>query len=321
MMSSLDPSADFRPPRAGRSLRSTPAPPLGARREGFKGQRLTVAPPDVCRRYAESSLSGGLYPTAVGAFPHTQKHDVRRPNSVADEILILCAKGEGWCTIESKTWRIAAPAVLVIPRGRPHAYGASPAHPWSIYWAHYQGELVDAHRRAMQLSADNPVAAMTLEGALIDMFEQLYEAVTAGFGVGHLTRAGAALTHLLSLIVYRRHHPPPIAMTTNDRVQATLTLMQHHPQRNFNLEELAQAAGVSVSHYQAVFRQLVGQPPLETLRRLRVQQACVLLKTSTTPIHLIAKEIGYEDPYHFSRIFKKIMGVSPRTFRRNQATA
>jgi AraC family transcriptional regulator of arabinose operon len=48
---------------------------------------------------------------------------------------------------------------------------------------------------------------------------------------------------------------------------------------------------------------------------LKIQEACKLLVLSRLSISEIAYELGYEDPYYFSRIFKKVMGTSPLQYR------
>ena len=49
--------------------------------------------------------------------------------------------------------------------------------------------------------------------------------------------------------------------------------------------------------------------------QLKVRSACRLLDLSEKPIKVIALETGYSDPYYFSRVFKKAMGVSPDHYR------
>ena len=48
---------------------------------------------------------------------------------------------------------------------------------------------------------------------------------------------------------------------------------------------------------------------------LRVKQACELLKNSDLPIHDISEKVGYNDYFYFSRIFKRLTGVTPSAFR------
>ncbi|RME70993.1 MAG: AraC family transcriptional regulator, partial [Verrucomicrobia bacterium] len=56
--------------------------------------------------------------------------------------------------------------------------------------------------------------------------------------------------------------------------------------------------------------------PLDYFNRLKVQRACELLATTTLSIAEIAEQLGFDDPYYFSRLFRKIMGMAPRVYRR-----
>lgn len=49
--------------------------------------------------------------------------------------------------------------------------------------------------------------------------------------------------------------------------------------------------------------------------QLRMRLACRLLDLSGKPIKTVAMETGYRDPYYFSRVFKKSMGISPEKYR------
>lgn len=51
--------------------------------------------------------------------------------------------------------------------------------------------------------------------------------------------------------------------------------------------------------------------------QIKIQQACQLLDYSNLRINEISSRIGYEDPYYFSRIFKKVTGVSPDNYKKD----
>ena len=53
---------------------------------------------------------------------------------------------------------------------------------------------------------------------------------------------------------------------------------------------------------------------------MRIQQACRLLNETPRPLKTIAAELGFDDPYYFSRLFRKVTGSSPTGFRQNRAS-
>jgi YesN/AraC family two-component response regulator len=64
-----------------------------------------------------------------------------------------------------------------------------------------------------------------------------------------------------------------------------------------------------------LFKKKTSRTPIDYLTYLRVQQASKLLDFSTLRINEIALKVGYSDPFYFSRMFSKIMGSSPKTYR------
>jgi AraC family transcriptional regulator len=81
------------------------------------------------------------------------------------------------------------------------------------------------------------------------------------------------------------------------------------------LTELARAASVSPGHLARLFHASVGVSPLSALRLLRLERAAAMLARSNLSIKEVAASSGFESPFHFSRRFKDVYGVSPRTFR------
>ena len=87
-------------------------------------------------------------------------------------------------------------------------------------------------------------------------------------------------------------------------------------QRPHRLDELATAAEVSVAHYSMLFRRHTGFSPIDFLIRLRVRRACRLLDTTSLSIGEVGERAGYMDPYYFARCFRRVMGCSPRGYRK-----
>ena len=84
----------------------------------------------------------------------------------------------------------------------------------------------------------------------------------------------------------------------------------------WTIEELAQRAGMSRAHFAAKFKQSTGETPLHYLTLLRVQAARELMATTDLSLESIATQLGYQDPFGFSKAFKRLTGESPRDFRK-----
>jgi AraC-like DNA-binding protein len=82
-----------------------------------------------------------------------------------------------------------------------------------------------------------------------------------------------------------------------------------------SIAEIAAEFGVSNSHCNRVFKSVYQVSPRQYLSQLIVQTAKTLLDQSDLKIVRISQLLGYGDPIHFSKQFKKWTGVSPRDFR------
>ncbi|HAT11870.1 MAG TPA: hypothetical protein DCS97_15060 [Planctomycetes bacterium] len=87
------------------------------------------------------------------------------------------------------------------------------------------------------------------------------------------------------------------------------------PPRSAHIPQLAQRAGLGETAYRAEVRRLTGRGPREQIERLRLDRAAYALRSSSEPIARIASAAGYSDPFHFSRVFRRVFGTSPRSFR------
>jgi AraC-like DNA-binding protein len=118
--------------------------------------------------------------------------------------------------------------------------------------------------------------------------------------VAQLGRSGAGFSHALA----------------DARVRRAVELMHTDTARPWTLESLARAVGLSRTALAQKFRAALGDTPLNYLRLLRMQQAMRLLTESTRSLDAVATEVGYQDAFSFSKVFKRTVGVAPRDFRR-----
>lgn len=103
-------------------------------------------------------------------------------------------------------------------------------------------------------------------------------------------------------------------------LQRALTHLGRHYEQPLPLAELATIAGVSASQLTALFRTVVGAPFKTLLRHIRVHKARELLAADpTASVTEIAYRIGFADLSYFERSFRRIVGTSPREFRRDLA--
>lgn len=95
--------------------------------------------------------------------------------------------------------------------------------------------------------------------------------------------------------------------------------LDEQPAPALTLDEIAQAACVSPEHLCRVFKAATGRAPLETVRLARLDRGMSLLARTNFSVGEIAHLVGFQSPFHFTRRFSQVYGVSPREVRQRIA--
>jgi AraC family transcriptional regulator len=103
------------------------------------------------------------------------------------------------------------------------------------------------------------------------------------------------------------------------RLKRVLDFIETHYTEDISLSDMAKVAEMSLCHFARSFHGATGCSPHRYLIERRLQQACVLLNDSDIPIASIAYRIGLHNQSHFSQLFARHLGTTPRRFRLMQS--
>ena len=91
--------------------------------------------------------------------------------------------------------------------------------------------------------------------------------------------------------------------------------MKENLEKKISLQQMAQYTGYSSSHFSMLFKKETGHSPLNYFNLLKIQYACQLLSSTNMKINQISFKVGIDDSFYFSRLFTKLMGMSPKDYR------
>lgn len=275
--------------------------------------RYRVVPQSTRKKMKQHPLCKNLFVTEIGFQANTLFQPIKKSYPDAGAyLLVYVAKGAGWYTVKKKTFRVSENDFFVLPASLPAVSGTSEGDPWSIYWAYFSGAqaaAVAAH--LMYKNSYAPCKAKFLAGR-ISQFDDILHHLELMENVENLVYANSRFytflcSFRLTVLSAKKH-------AKKDGVIQSIEYMRANIHGHVTLEALASVAGLSVSHYCALFKKKTMQTPLNLYTSMKVQRACQLLQHRNQTIKSIAYALGFFDQYHFSKVFKQVMGTSPKAF-------
>ena len=254
-------------------------------KEGFKGERSISLPEELLTQYSKDPLIGNLYVRKIGFFPKVKYHFVQKDKGCNYSMLIYCTDGKGWYRIKGKEYRIEQNQYIIIPANEPYAFGADEKDPWTIYWLHFRGKM----SASFYPQHPNPVSILPGEYSRLQDRTQLFEEIYSCFSMGY---------------------------PFSSRV---IHYMQENIDHNLTLEQLAAYFKYSPSHFSMLFQKETGSSPINYFIRLKIQKACQYIELTNLKLNEIALRLGFEEPAYFSRLFTKVMGISPSAYRAKES--
>lgn len=108
----------------------------------------------------------------------------------------------------------------------------------------------------------------------------------------------------------------PSGVLSRERLQPAIDFICECPEKDFTLLELAALCHSSVFHFAHSFTARLGCAPFAFQRKARLKKALRLVVSTELPIEVVSAYVGFQNGTHFSRLFRRETGFSPREYRR-----
>ncbi|MCG8322641.1 MAG: AraC family transcriptional regulator [Cytophagales bacterium] len=284
------------------------------KKEGFEGQVHVVLPRNTIQEIKSNNLINSLYITDIGYYPDARYHHRIRKKGVDQHILIYNIEGKGWIKVGGLKHNIGANAYFIIPPLMPHQYAADENEPWTIYWAHYKGKNSKLYNKPDMVHHIPPTQNSRIEDR-IQLFNEIIATLSAGHNREDLEYANLCFCHLMASFRYIHQFRTLNTYSDNDLIKNVIKYLKANIDQNLKLEDMARHFNLSASHFSKKFKQRTRYSPINYFLHLKVQHSCKLLNLTTMRISEIARAVGIEDQFYFSRLFKKVMNQSPKDYR------
>jgi AraC-like DNA-binding protein len=111
----------------------------------------------------------------------------------------------------------------------------------------------------------------------------------------------------------RREGTDPGSAPELERMKQFVLDRLHHP---LSLRDLVEFSRLSPSTVGRLFRERLRMTPVAWILRLKMERARMLFRTRRLSVNEVGEQVGFSDPYYFSKCFKKATGLSPRDYRK-----
>lgn len=282
-----------------------------------EGGQVVAFPKHVIEQCRHLPLVKHLYINRMGHFPHAVNHyHSREARKYSYAVFLHCYDGEGWIKIGANKFILKAGDAFLFPPYVAHCYAASVERPWSIFWMHLSGNNVKELIQAIGLNTKQAPLHTVYSEERNKLFHQILNTLSKGFSVPNLLHANLVLPNYLSTFIAPESFTnlSPAPTNENNYINKAIAYMHHHIEEQLSVELIAREIGVSCTVFFRTFKKSTGYPPIAYFNFLKTQKAVQLIHTRKYTISEIGSKIGIDDPYYFSRLFKKQMGVSPRQY-------
>ena len=218
---------------------------------------------------------------------------------------ILILRGNGICKLPHNSLMVQSHELIAFPLNTPAEFTFESSATLGIMELH---DIVATNPSIIHISRSNTHLIRDLFYKAIDLSEYkdlYYDPVRR------------AMDMLIFEAIHAELHT---ALNTNPYVlQMIYNINNHFTDINYDLRSEIEKTGYSLNHFRKLFKSETGIPPIEFLNHRRIEYAKELITQSKIPLTVkeIALNCGYNDAYYFSRLFKKMEGLSPKEYINN----
>lgn len=235
--------------------------------------------------------------------------------AVRDHYLIhYIIDGEGTYHVDGKTFKLTKNQGFLICPNVLTYYEADTSNPWYYNWIGFSGFKAETYLKQANLSRSNPIFTYKKGGLIEEYVDEMiqYQSPTEE----NELKLHGLLFLLLSELVGNADKSRATEKSQKDiYIEKCIEYIEKHFSHDITVANLAEYIGLNRSYLSSIFKSYINMSPQEFLIKYRMDKASEFMLAPSLSIGEISRSVGYEDPLAFSKIFKKIKGLSPREYR------
>jgi len=293
-----------------------------SRSEGIKDSFLHYLP------YSEEDEKLGMLCTTAGSTnvtpgivypPRKSEHPapfrpVAEGRVLPEFQIIYITEGEGIFSCGGSTYNVKPGCTILVLPGLKHVYRPLPETGWHEYWVGFKGVYFSRLLEEGRLSPKYVFFETGLHDPILSFFNQIFEEVRNQRPLYQLKTCALILSLLAEVLTRDRRKEQP---NYYEKIVARAKcLMESNVYSAINLQKISDELGISTSRLNEIFKTYTSMTPYQYFIHVKIHKAESLLEQEDIPVKEAAFRMGFDDPYHFSRLFKNKTGISPSDWKK-----
>lgn len=195
-------------------------------------------------------------------------------------------------------------------------YKADDKEPWSYSWCAFDGINAEAYLKRANLTNDNPIFEYSKDDKVNKCFEEMIQ--STNWEKSSDLRLQSLLYLFLATIIDEASSDSmskEINTNKNIYINKAIHFIYINYSRKIRVSEVAKFIGLDRKYISKLFKDIVGVTIQDYLISFRINRAKEMMKDKQLSIGDISRSVGYDNPLIFSKIFKKVNGMSPSRYR------
>lgn len=252
---------------------------------------------------------------------------------VQSRMLLWCRAGKGMVRVNNELYCLCTGNFLLLPWEHVISYQNKGEGPWHLEGIHIVPCMKQAiiHYEISHVEPGLPhrfqgrydVPLPGLDGIVAGSFsrarelEALADYLVLAFQRGPDERLARRMgEQILDEMIRVSSLPSLIEQAIPGKLQRMLTSVKTHLSDSYGIPELATVGNCSHATVNRLFRRFLEKPPLQYVLEAKINKAADLLTATTLSAREVGEQVGISDPYYFSRLFRKIRGITTTEHRR-----
>jgi AraC-like DNA-binding protein len=272
-----------------------------------------IIPIFLLNKLKKHPLTQGLYPLSLGKSSQDLTFNMKQ-SQPAHHCLIYCQSGSGILDYKNKKREVSAGDLVILTPNQDFTYQVNNNKAHAVFWINFQGTLALDFAQRLLMKMDDGLAHVSVLSNILSDFNHLLALGRRGYTATNVIHAVHILQQALSFLALQLRLSAFNNSSAFD-IDAVERLMRDNLHQELSLDTLAHYSKLSKFHFSKKFKELTDTSPIQHFINMKIQRACFDLDKTQHTIKQIGEGLGYNDPYYFSRLFKKSVGMSPKQYR------